>query len=530
MCRDGWLALEQRGETLGERLAAVFSDLFDAGACSVVAVGTDSPALPPEYMDLAFERLAPGTIVVGPAVDGGYYAVATDRETWSSHRDTLRRLFERAPMGTPALLAWTLAEARGAGLEAVELPLWLDVDRAADLPVLARLTTGRGLRGESSAALGLREVYLHVTNRCGSACRHCYNRANPREPDELGTAEWRRAIDDCVALGATSFVFLGGDPLLRDDLCELLDYVTGRHGRKARLFFNSPVTPALAADLAACGHGRLRPLASIDGPEDIHDELRAAGNHAAVLASIANLQAEGLPPVANTVLLRPVLPGLPALARELERAGVDRLHLILPHERGALPDNPELVPTGAEMRDGLRELLAVAGELDLVVDNLAAWRRRLERPQDFCAAGCRDLAIDPYGRVHACTITVGDPAFVAGDLRRDALATIWRSSPGLRLLRAARARDRAECAVCPVVDACGGECWMQAHYAARVLAQPAGPGAPYPYCDLLRPVFVELLGERPAGAVDDVAAGVVVGAGGGQAAAGADDYALFDCI
>ena len=188
------------------------------------------------------------------------------------------------------------------------------------------------------------------------------------------------------------------------------------------------------------------------------------------------------------------------------------------------------MPTGAEMRDGLRRLLAVAGELDLVVDNLAAWRRRLERPQDFCAAGCRDLAIDPYGRVHACTITVGDPAFVAGDLRREALATIWRSSPGLRLLRAARARDRAECAVCPVVDACGGECWMQAHYAARVLARPAGPGAPYPYCDLMRPVFAELLGERPVGALDDVAAGVVVGAGGGQAAAGADDYALFDCI
>ncbi len=286
----------------------------------------------------------------------------------------------------------------------------------------------------------------------------------------------------------------------------------------------------MAAELAAAGHGRLRPLASIDGPEEIHDALRYPGNHAAVLASIANLLAVGLEPVANTVLLRSTLPGLPELARELERAGVTRLHLILPHQRGGLPENLDLVPSGDEMLDGLRELLAVADRLDLVVDNLAAWRRRLQQPQDFCTAGCRDLAIDPYGRVYACTITAGDPAFVAGDLRHDSLEHIWRSSPGLRLLRAARARDRAECAVCPVVDACGGECWMQAHYAARVHDRPAGPGAPFPYCDVVRPVFAELMSERQAEAADAASACSVGGACGGQAAAGAADYALFDCI
>jgi len=534
-----WVELEQRGETLAERLAAVFADLFAAGAESVVALNSDSPAIPGRYLRLAVDRLAAGRVVLGPALDGGYYAVGVDRQTWLAHQGALRHLIEAAPMGTAALLSWTLAEASRAGLEAVQLPLWLDVDEAADLPVLARLTTdaglrgeasvGSGLRGQASVGSGLREVYLHVTNRCGSACRHCYNRANPWEPDELTTAEWRRAIDDCAALGAVSFVFLGGDPLLRDDLCELLEHVTGCHGLKARLFFNSPITAALAAELAAAGHGRLRPLVSIDGPEEIHDELRAPGNHAAVIDSIANLLAVGLEPVANAVLLRPTLPGLTALARELERVGVTRLHLILPHQRGGLAADLDLVPSGAEMLAGLRELVAVAGELDLTVDNLAAWRRRLAQPQDFCTAGCRDLAIDPYGKVYACTITAGDPAFVAGDLRRDRLDDIWRSSPGLRLLRAARARDRAECAACPVVDACGGECWMQAHYAARVRDLPGGPGAPFPYCDFVRPVFAELMSERQA-VVAASSSARLPGAGGGQAAAGGADYALFDCI
>ena len=114
------------------------------------------------------------------------------------------------------------------------------------------------------------------------------------------------------------------------------------------------------------------------------------------------------------------------------------------------------------------------------------------------------------------------------------LETIWRTSGSLRLMRAARARDRMECRVCPVVDACGGECWVQAHYAARAHDEPAGYRAAFPYCDLVRPVLLELQAEAdraagqtpPATTVDCTAAGAC----GSQAGAGADNYSLFDCI
>ena len=133
--------------------------------------------------------------------------------------------------------------------------------------------------------------------------------------------------------------------------------------------------------------------------------------------------------------------------------------------------------------------------------------------------------------MHACVITAGDPAFVAGSLREQPLEEIWRTSSSLRLLRAARARDRAECVACPVVDACGGECWVQAHYAARAHGEAAGYAAPFPYCDLVRPLLEELgRGGRAEAAAPAGADCVAAGACGGQSAAGADDYALFDCI
>ncbi len=141
---------EQRGETLAERLAAVFDDLFAGGARAVVAVGSDSPAIPAEYLELAFARLAPGRIVLGPAADGGYYALGVDRATWSSRAGTARVLVADAPMGESSLLSWTLSEATRRGLEAAQLPLWLDVDEAADLPVFERLSADSGLRGEAT--------------------------------------------------------------------------------------------------------------------------------------------------------------------------------------------------------------------------------------------------------------------------------------------------------------------------------------------------------------------------------------------
>jgi radical SAM protein with 4Fe4S-binding SPASM domain len=430
-------------------------------------------------------------------------------------------------MSTSGLLAATVASARARGLTVVQLPLWVDVDRVEDLALLERLSGEAGTRGEPGGG-AMREVYLHVTHRCGRDCRHCYDTGAERASGELTTEEWKDAVDQSAALGARSFVFIGGDPLMRHDFLELVDHITGVHRSPARFFFNSRVTADEAAALAEAGHGLLTPLASIDGPRFINDDLRGPGSYDDVMGSIAALRGAGLEPVANTVLVRPALVGLTQLAHELRGAGVRRLHLIVAHQQGGLPDDLDLVPSGEELLAAVRTLLAVAANIGLTVDNLSSWRRRVGARNDLCAAGCRDVAVDPYGNVHACVITAGDPAFVAGSLRERPLAEIWRTSSSLRLLRAARARDRAECAACPVVDACGGECWVQAHYAARAHDEPGGYAAAFPYCGLVRPIFEELAAEAAAGL--EPAAVCAADACGGQSAAGADDYTLFDCI
>jgi uncharacterized protein len=116
----------QQGATLGERLAAVTTQAFASGASAVVVMSSDSPSLPPAYLNRAFALLAAGSeLVFGPAEDGGYYLAGV--------RQPAPRLFHDVPMSTPSVLRDSLAVAATLGLQADLLPPWYDIDTIADL-------------------------------------------------------------------------------------------------------------------------------------------------------------------------------------------------------------------------------------------------------------------------------------------------------------------------------------------------------------------------------------------------------------
>lgn len=126
--REKIKTIAQRGEDLGERLASAFDDLFAWGFENVVIVGSDSPTLPPEYLEEAFDRLESAPVVLGPAVDGGYYLVGAKQRTPEIFRDIV--------WGSEQVLAMTLARIREKGIRAHLLPFWYDVDQTEDLAFL----------------------------------------------------------------------------------------------------------------------------------------------------------------------------------------------------------------------------------------------------------------------------------------------------------------------------------------------------------------------------------------------------------
>jgi len=117
----------QEGEGLGARLAAAFDRTFGLGYDAAAVIGTDSPHLPTTFIDRAFELLDdPGVdAVFGPTEDGGYYLLAMK----CLHRE----LFTGIPWSTGEVLEESLSRAAAAGIATALLPVWHDVDTAADL-------------------------------------------------------------------------------------------------------------------------------------------------------------------------------------------------------------------------------------------------------------------------------------------------------------------------------------------------------------------------------------------------------------
>jgi rSAM/selenodomain-associated transferase 1 len=133
----------QQGDDLGARLRSAFEAEFDRGARAVCAIGADSPTLPLHLLDEAFRALVWERVVLGPAFDGGYWLIGSQRPAPD--------LFSGVPWSTQGVLAHTIGKLKQLAIEPHLLPFWYDVDEATDLELL--VWHARALRAKAPSAL-----------------------------------------------------------------------------------------------------------------------------------------------------------------------------------------------------------------------------------------------------------------------------------------------------------------------------------------------------------------------------------------
>lgn len=126
--RQGVRLLDQVGEDLGQRMHRTFVDLFAKGYKQVIIVGTDVPTLPLSVYQEAFTILGRSDMVLGPALDGGYYLIGLTQPA--------ETLFAGVPWSTDQVLAATQQQAKTLGLSVGLTTPWRDVDTIADLQSL----------------------------------------------------------------------------------------------------------------------------------------------------------------------------------------------------------------------------------------------------------------------------------------------------------------------------------------------------------------------------------------------------------
>ena len=327
-----------------------------------------------------------------------------------------------------------------------------------------------------------------LTYACNLACVHCLSSSGRRDPRELSTAQCKSIIDELERMQVFYVNIGGGEPTVRPDFWELVDYATAHHVGVKFSTNGVRITPAVAARLAASDYVDVQ--ISIDGATaDVNDAVRGDGSFAMAVRALENLAAAGYPnPKISVVVTRHNVDQLDDFKVLADRYDATlRITRLRPSGRGADVWD-DLHPTAAQQVT-LYDWLVALGEGVLTGDSFFHLSGLGEPGAlaglNMCGAGRVVCLIDPVGDVYACPFAIHD-RFLAGNVVAEngsgtRFADVWKHSALFTELR--EPQSAGACGSCGHYDSCRGGCMAAKFFTGLPLDGPdpecvQGYGAP----------------------------------------------------
>jgi mycofactocin radical SAM maturase len=310
-----------------------------------------------------------------------------------------------------------------------------------------------------------------LTYACNLSCIHCLSSSGRRDPRELDTAQAKAVIDELERMQVFYVNIGGGEPTVRPDFWELVDYATAHHVGVKFSTNGVKITPQIASRLAASDYVDVQ--ISLDGATAaVNDAVRGAGSYATAIAAMEHLAAAGFRGFKISVVITRQNAGqLDDFQAIADRYGAQlRLTRLRPSGRGA-DTWDELHPTAGQQRE-LYDWLVSRGEQVLTGDSffhLAGYGEALPG-LNLCGAGRVVCLIDPVGDVYACPFAIHDN-FLAGNVRSPGgFTAVWRESELFADLR--RPQTGGACQSCSAYDSCRGGCMAAKFFTGLPLDGP----------------------------------------------------------
>ncbi|HEY3396490.1 MAG TPA: putative heme d1 biosynthesis radical SAM protein NirJ2 [Armatimonadota bacterium] len=309
-------------------------------------------------------------------------------------------------------------------------------------------------------------ISWNTTRRCNQFCAHCYRSAGPEaDPRELSTEEGKQLIAEIARAGFRLLVLSGGEPLLREDLLELVA-ATREQGLRPVLGTNGTLlTAELVRELQTAGAARVGISLDHTDPAQ-HDQWRGmSGAWEQTVAAMARCREAGLPFQMHTTVTdrnQEVITDLTDMAVQLG-AAAHHIFFLVPTGRGE-----HLEAESLRAADYERLLSRLADKQQQAPIELKptcapqfmrlARRRGLDlRFTKGCLAGTSYCVIVPNGDVQPCPYL----PLPVGNVRETPFSQIWATSPVFADLRTGALGGR--CGACDCQDVCGG-CRARAYY------------------------------------------------------------------
>lgn len=320
---------------------------------------------------------------------------------------------------------------------------------------------------------------IEVTSKCNLNCIFCSAEANNiSNHDELSISDLLNLADDLRDLKIFNVKITGGEPFVKKDIMPFLSKLSRNH----RISINTNgtlLTERIVSELSRLNIETV--IVSLDSSNRItNDRLRSEDSFEKIVEGIKNLKKFKIPVYISAVLTRLNINEITELARFVKRLGFSHLGVNNIYPKGRAKDmDIELAPTYNELESFCLEI----NEFNKTNKNIfisfeqAHWygmknsidksktgiEKRQKRYLLPCHAGVNQIGILANGDVVPCLLL---DDFVAGNIKRDKIADIWKDSPvfkKMKELAVTEVQKIESCSKCKFRYYCSGGCRAKAY-------------------------------------------------------------------
>ena len=321
-------------------------------------------------------------------------------------------------------------------------------------------------------------LYINPTQYCNLSCKHCW--LSPPNKSELTGEEGELSMDEiigvvkeAVKLGMSAIKLTGGEPLLRKDLAQLLEFC---HSKDVDIDIETNgtlITKEVAQLFKRVNMGHIS--ISLDSAQaSVHDYFRGKkGAFDESIRGIKNLQAEGFSPQTIISLYKENLEGFKPFLHFMKELGIRdvKVNTITCIGRGEEILNAEKAPTLEEIIDFSERLEGYAKDFEgkIYLDVPIAFKTLEEIKYRGCGR-CHIkniLGLLPNGDVSMCGIGIVDEELLFGNVKEDpaVLSEIWHNNPVLKKIRTdIPSKIEGVCQICVFNKTCLGNCRAEVYH------------------------------------------------------------------
>lgn len=301
-------------------------------------------------------------------------------------------------------------------------------------------------------------ISWNTTNRCNMFCKHCYRESGSELYDELSTKEAKKLINEIKYAGFNIMIFSGGEPLMREDILELIRYAE-YVGLKPVLGSNGTMlTEKLAYELKNAG---IKVIGiSLDSMNaEKHDTLREYdGAWKKGIKGMDICRTVGIPFQIHTTVMNWNYYEIGDIYNFAVKKNAAAYHLFFLIPTGRALGIESNILKSDEYESLLRKIIEKQRNADIEIKPTCAPQfMRMAKEKNIytrfsrgCLAGISYCIIAPNGDIQPCAY-LNVPV---GNVREDSFYEIWKNNDLLKNLRSMEYTGK--CGDCKYKKLCGG--------------------------------------------------------------------------